>query len=249
MSPAGTLPPNPFRQSAAEPLPAGLVPAGIVPAAMVPATAQLTPEALRPPIMLAAARNLVSATDATPAPAIAAAGSSAPPGAGEDPLVQHAVSADSDDLVVPPGSRDRPVRRAPAPPAQPVAAPCDCEAPAPVRHIYVPVPVKVPVYVPVRVPVAVPVPVRVPVYVPVKPAAEPCDCEAPAPVRQTYVPAPTAEPCDCVTPAHHVQAFALLRQPPSFQPVQPRPRTNRPAGAPVGSPPFSTCWPFTSTSV
>lgn len=89
--------------------------------------------------------------------------------------------------------------------------PCECEAPAPVRNVYVPYKVKVPVYVPVKVKVPVYVPVRERVYIPVpQKTAEPCDCEAPI-ATQTHVPAPrpshieaapmqTAEPCDCEEP-------------------------------------------------
>jgi tetratricopeptide (TPR) repeat protein len=78
-APPGTLPPNPFRQSAAEPSPPSVMPA-----------ASQAAETPRGPVMLAAARTAVSATDATPAPVSPSAGSSAPPGAGGEPHVQHA---------------------------------------------------------------------------------------------------------------------------------------------------------------
>jgi hypothetical protein len=81
------LPPNPFRHAAAD-------------------------DTKRRPIQLAAATSLVSATDAVdaapPAPAISPA---------DAPLQETAVSADSDDLVLPPRAGDRPPRRAPAIPA------------------------------------------------------------------------------------------------------------------------------------
>lgn len=59
-------------------------------------------EAKRPPIRLAAAGSPVSATDAVDA---------SPPAA--DPLQEAAVSADSDDLLVPPRAAERPPRPAP----------------------------------------------------------------------------------------------------------------------------------------
>ncbi len=83
------LPPNPFRRVEAD--------------------------GARPRIQLAAATNLVSATDAVDAPAPSTA-----------PLQQTAVSADSDDLIVPPRAAERPprpaARPAMAPPAPRVAA-------------------------------------------------------------------------------------------------------------------------------
>jgi tetratricopeptide (TPR) repeat protein len=82
--PPSNLPPNPFRRAAAD-----------------------TP---RPPIQLAAAASLVSATDAVDA---------SPPAAA--PLGDTAVSADSDDLLVPPRSGERPPR--PARRALPAADP------------------------------------------------------------------------------------------------------------------------------
>ena len=86
----GSLPPNPFRQSEAE-----------------------TPRA---PIQMAAATPIV-ASDASPTPAPARAAAAAPAAAAPAPLEDTAVSADSDDLVVPPHLGDRPPR-----PPRPAAA-------------------------------------------------------------------------------------------------------------------------------
>jgi hypothetical protein len=80
----------------------------------------------------------------------------------------------------------------------PVQQPCECEAPAPiVKRVYVPVQVPVPVRVEVPVPVRVPVPVAVPVVQ----QAAPCSCEAPAPTAYVPPPAPAATPCNCEAPA------------------------------------------------